>query len=134
MATSGGGGWSKSPPELIERFEAGTAPFLAEPGVQRRQMFGYPACVAEGHMFTSLFQDRWVVRLPDDARAELARLGGSSFEPMPGRPMNGYALLPADLADPYAAHPWLVRALAHVRTLPPKTSGPRAAKRTRGAA
>ncbi len=120
MAASSGGGWAKSPPELVERFEAGTAGFLEEPGVRRRQMFGYPACFADGHMFTSLFRDRWVVRLPDEALAELAGLGGSSFEPMPGRPMTGYALLPADLADPYAAHPWLVRALAHARTLPPK--------------
>ncbi len=129
MATSGGGGWAKSPPELVERFEAGTAVFLAEPGVRRRQMFGYPACFADGHMFTSLFRDRWVVRLPDDALAELAALGGSGFEPMPGRPMRGYALLPSDLADPYAAHPWLVRALAHARTLPPKKG--RAVKPTR---
>jgi hypothetical protein len=120
MAASSAGGWSKSPPELVERFEAGTAAFLEEPGVRRRQMFGYPACFADGHMFTSLFRDRWVVRLPADALAELALLGGSGFEPMPGRPMTGYALLPPDLADADAAHPWLSRALAYTRTLPPK--------------
>lgn len=110
----------KSPPELVQRFTEGTAWLLDEPGVGRRQMFGYPACFADGHMFTSLFADRWVVRLPDEARAELAALGGSGFEPMPGRPMTGYMLLPHGLAEPDAARPWLARALAHARSLPPK--------------
>lgn len=125
LAEHGMGGWRKSPPEMVERFMDGTGWLLAEPGVQRRQMFGYPACFVDGNMFTSLFADRWVVRLPDDARTELSALGGTGFEPVPGRPMTGYLLLPPGLAEPEAARPWVARALAHARTLPPKK--PRAA-------
>lgn len=121
--------WSKSPPDLVARFDAGTGPLLDEPGVARRSMFGYPACFVDGHLFTSLFEDRWVVRLPDDGLAELDALGGVGFAPMPGRPMTGYRLLPPELAEPDAARPWLERALAHARGLPPKS--PRAARPSR---
>ncbi len=115
------GAWSRSPQELVDRFEEGTAWLLAEPGVERRKMFGYPACFGNGYMFTGLHQDRWVIRLADDDRAELAAAGGTQFEPMPGRSMGGFLVLPEPLAsDPVAIRPWLERALANVRALPPK--------------
>lgn len=112
--------WAKSPPDLIERFDAGVAPFLSEPGVERRQMFGYPACFVGGNMFTSLHQDRWVVRLGEADRASLTELGGGRFEVMPGREMRGYLVLPAELSQPDAARPWVERALAFARSLPAK--------------
>jgi hypothetical protein len=72
-------------------------------------------------MFTGLHQDRWVIRLPDEARAALAEAGGTPFEVMPGRPMREYLVLPATLAsNPAAMRPWLERALANARDLPPK--------------
>jgi TfoX/Sxy family transcriptional regulator of competence genes len=115
------GTWSRSPQELVDWFDEHTAWLLAEPGVERRKMFGYPACFANGHMFTGLHQDRWVIRLPDDARTALAEAGGTPFEVMPGRPMREYLVLPATLAsDPAAMRPWLERALANARDLPPK--------------
>lgn len=115
-----GPGWEKSPPDLVERFEAGTAPYLAEPGVERRKMFGYPACFVDGKMFTGLHQDSWIVRVGSTDQARLAELGGSPFEPMPGRPMTGFLRLPAELAQPDAVQPWLATALAHARSLPDK--------------
>lgn len=112
--------FEKSPIELIERFGR----FMDErfPDVERRKMFGYPAAFANGHMFTGLHGPRWVVRLPDDARAELlAHEGAGPFEPMPGRPMKEYAVLPsAMVADLDALTPWIRRSLGHVRSLPPK--------------
>jgi len=115
------GTWSRSPQELVDWFDEQTAWLLAEPGVERRKMFGYPACFANGHMFTGLHQDRWVIRLPDEARAALAEAGGTPFEVMPARPMREYLVLPATLAsDPAAMRPWLERALANARHLPPK--------------
>jgi len=114
--------WAKSPPDLIERFDAGTAEVVSEPGVERRQMFGYPACFVNGNMFTSLHQDRWVVRLGDADRDSLAQLGGGSFEVMPGREMKGYLVLPAELSEPEAARPWVERALAYGRSLPAKSA------------
>ena len=44
----------------------------------RRQMFGYPAAFVGGNMVTSPHLDRWVVRLPDDAREELLAIDGST--------------------------------------------------------
>lgn len=111
-----------SPPELVEHFTAATDRLIAEaPDVSRRKMFGYPACFAGGHMFTSLHEDRWIVRLADDALAELAAAGGTAFEPMPGRPMRSYLALPEAIrADDEQLDAWLGRALATVRAMPSK--------------
>lgn len=84
-------------------------------------MFGYPAGFVNGQLFTGLFAASWHVRLPDAERAELAAAGGTPLEPMPGRPMREYLVLPPAMAgDPTAAEPWVRRALAYVETLPPK--------------
>lgn len=110
--------WRKAPPELVERF---TATLAGIPGADVRKMFGYPAAFANGHMFTGLFADEWMIRLPEAGRSELTALGGRPFEPMPGKPMREYLSLPAALiADAEALGPWLERALATVRAMPPK--------------
>ena len=112
--------WEKAPPALVAAFDAAMAQI---PGVERRQMFGYPAAFSGGHLVTGLFEDRWMVRLPDDALAELAAAGGGPFEPMPGRPMRGYLTFPREMVgDPAELRPWLDRALAHVRAMPPKAA------------
>lgn len=112
-------GFSKSPPELVERFRSITAEI---PGTEPRQMFGYPAVFVGGNLVTSLHEARWIVRLPDDDRATLAALPGAGpFEPMPGRPMNGYVALSSPIVDDDAAvRHWVDRAVAHARGLPPK--------------
>jgi TfoX/Sxy family transcriptional regulator of competence genes len=108
-----------SPPELVDRFGLTMADI---PGISQRKMFGYPAAFANnGHMFTGLHEDRWVIRLPEDARAELAAEGGTAFEPMPGRPMRDYLVLPPSLRDdPVALRPWLERSLVYAKALPVK--------------
>ena len=111
--------FTKSPPELVERFEAVASRF---PDVQRKPMFGYPALFVGGNLVTGLFADRWMIRLPDDDRARLLALPGAApFEPMAGRPMKGYAVLPSDVvADDAAIDAWVECAIGHVRTLPAK--------------
>ena len=111
--------WDKSPPELVVTFGGVVARF---PDAAPRKMFGYPGAFVGGNLVTSLFRDRWVVRLPDDDRARLmATDGADQFEPMAGRPMTGYALLPRDVAsDADAAAAWVERAVAFGRTLPAK--------------
>lgn len=112
------GSWPKAPPELVARFERATADL---PGIERRKMFGYPAAFANGHLVTGLYQDRWMVRLPEDALAELSAQGGAPFEPMAGRPMRGYLTFPTSMtAHPAELAPWLARALEHVLQMPPK--------------
>jgi TfoX/Sxy family transcriptional regulator of competence genes len=110
---------TKSPAELVARFDELTR---LVPDATRRPMFGYPSCTLNGHMFMSLFQDSMVLRLGDADRSEVIdKLGGASFEPMPGRPMTGYVVLPADLvADDARIAPWIRKAHDHAASLPPK--------------
>jgi TfoX/Sxy family transcriptional regulator of competence genes len=116
--------WTKAPQSLIDLFAA----CLPErPGLTRRKMFGYPAAFANGNMFAGLFQDQAIARLPPALRAELdAEFGVVSFEPMPGRPMRAYAVIPPELLDDedrYAAI--LDAAYAFAAALPPKPAKPR---------
>ena len=109
---------TKSPPELVERFAAVLDEF---PQATRRKMFGYPAAFVGGNLATSLFADRWVVRLPDAEAAAATEAGAGSFEPVPGRPMKGFVLIPlAEVDDDAALRGWVERGLAHARSLPPK--------------
>src|SRR6185503_11499359 len=82
-----------SPPELIARFTQVLDRF---PESQRKKMFGYPAAFIGGNLATGLFENGWMVRLgPDEANRIVAAGDGRPFEPMAGRPMTGYVLLPA---------------------------------------
>ena len=110
---------TKSPAELVARFDELTA---LVPDAVRRPMFGYPSCTLNGHMFMSLFQDFMVLRLAEDDRAELIEtLGGLPFEPMPGRPMTGYVVLPQHLVDDDdRVAVWIGKAHDHAASLPPK--------------
>ena len=114
-----GTSWQRSPPELVAAFAELVA---RRPELAPRKMFGYPAAFVGGHLTTALHEERWIVRLPAESRSELLAMPGSGpFEPMPGRPMKEYVVLPAAMvADPAALDAWVDRAIAHVRTLPPK--------------
>jgi TfoX/Sxy family transcriptional regulator of competence genes len=111
--------FTKSPAALVERFETVAARF---PDAHRKPMFGYPALFVGGNLVTGLFADRWMIRLPDEARERLLELPGAApFEPMAGRPMRGYAVLPVDVVDDdRAIDEWIGQAITHVRTLPAK--------------
>lgn len=111
--------FEKSPPALIERFDAVAERF---PEAQRRKMFGYPALFIGGNLVTGLFADSWMIRLAETDLAELLALPGASpFSPMAGRTMKGYATLPSDVVAVDAAlDRWLERAIAFGRTLPAK--------------
>ena len=111
--------FEKSPAELVERFDAAAERF---PIAQRRKMFGYPALFVGGNLVTGLFADSWMIRLaPDDLTELLAVPGATTFSPMPGRVMKGYATLPPDVvADDGALDGWLTRAIDFGKTLPAK--------------
>jgi hypothetical protein len=111
--------FTKSPPEVVARFEAVAA---RHPSAEARQMFGYPALFVGGNYATGLFEDRWVARMaPADLEALLALPGAAPFSPMPGRSMTGWATLPADVvADDAALDGWLAKALAFAASLPAK--------------
>jgi hypothetical protein len=110
--------FSKSPPDLVERFAVVMDGY---PDAARRKMFGYPAAFIGGNMATGLFADQWVVRLPDDQIADAKKAGAGSFEPMPGKPMKAFVVIPAaDVDDDAALRRWVERGLAHAATMPAK--------------
>jgi TfoX/Sxy family transcriptional regulator of competence genes len=120
--------FSKSPPELVERFKAITAEI---PDVERRQMFGYPCLFVGGNMITGLHGPAWFVRLSEPDAGELLRVSGSGrFEVMPGRAMAGYTVLsPSIVADDRAVRDWATRAIEFGRSLPPRVpKAPKAPK------
>lgn len=84
-------------------------------------MFGYPAAFVNGNMAAGLHQDGLVLRLSEIDRAGLMKAGGKQFEPMPGRPMREYVVVPPEFANkPTELKKWLGRAVAYAASLPPK--------------
>lgn len=112
------GPWRKPDAALVDRFHEAAAGIE---GIEVRKMFGFPAGFVGGNMAIGLHQDTLLVRLPEEERRRLQAEGWAPFEPMPGRPMREYLAVPeAIAADPEATRGWMERAVAYVRTLPPK--------------
>jgi TfoX/Sxy family transcriptional regulator of competence genes len=112
-------GFDKSPAALVERLDTVAGWF---PVVERRLTFGYPCLYVGGNMVSGLFESSWHVKLGPEERHELEAIPGSApFEPMPGRPMTGFTLLPASIVDDdKAIRQWIRRAIVYGATLPPK--------------
>jgi len=110
--------FTKAPAALVDLFQRALAGL---PDVQPRRMFGYPAGFTRDQMFASLFQDKLIVRLSESDRDALAGEGGRPFEPMPGRPMREYLVVPEAVREsPSALRAWLTKAQAYAASLPPK--------------
>jgi len=126
---------ARSPAWLIELFDA----VQPEVGGERKQMFGYPCAFEGGNLFTGLFADGLFVRLGEEDRARLLRTKGAApFEPMKGRPMRAYVILPeAWQRRRGKVKEWAARSLDWAEELPPKASkaktnaAPRTPKRPR---
>jgi TfoX/Sxy family transcriptional regulator of competence genes len=112
--------FTKPPNALVETFTRAIAQMV---GVESRQMFGYPAAFTQtnAQMFASVFQDQMIVRLPETDRAALAATGWRPFEPMPGRPMREYMVVPEAVREsPPALRDWVAKAAAYAVSLPRK--------------
>jgi TfoX/Sxy family transcriptional regulator of competence genes len=116
--------WEKAPQWLVELFGASLPD---GPGLERRKMFGYPAAFANGHMFAGVFEDVVFARLPPRERSGLeAAHGVRHFEPMPGRPMTAYCVLPDEaLEDERELQRLLAAAYSAAAAMPPKQKKPR---------
>lgn len=92
--------------------------------VQVRPMFGNEAAFVNGNMFAGLYGDAVFVRLEEEPRATLLKEPGARrFEPMPGRPMKEYVVLPdAWRTSPARARPWVERSWKWVASFPPKAA------------
>jgi len=111
--------WKPGPPEAVAAFEATTSNL---PGAEPRKMFGYSCVFAKGQMFAGLHEAGMVLRLPDEQRAEFLRLkGAEQFEPMPGRVMREYVVVPGVLLNaPGQLRQWVEKSLAYASSLPAK--------------
>ena len=111
--------WKPAPPEAVAAFEAATSGL---PGAEPRKMFGYSCVFAKGNMFAGLHEVGMVLRLADVQRPEFLRLkGAQQFEPMPGRVMREYVVVPKVLLKaPEQLRTWVEKSLAYVSSLPAK--------------
>jgi TfoX/Sxy family transcriptional regulator of competence genes len=100
-----------------------------DPAVEIKPMFGNLGAFVHGNMFAGLFGASVGVRVDDAASEELAAIDGSGPFGPAGRPMGGYTSLPsAWRSSPDLAARWVDRALAHVRSRPPKVKKSKKAK------
>jgi hypothetical protein len=90
------------------------------PGVEVKPMFGNLGGFVNGNMFMGLFGPEIGVKLAPAELEELRAIAGTGPFGPSERPMAGWATLgPGQLGTADGAA-WIGRALAHVRTLPPK--------------
>jgi len=82
-------------------------------------MFGCPSYSIEGNLFAGVFGECIFLRLSDIDRAAVISEGGRPFEPLEGRTLRMYALLPPTvIADGEMLSSWLGRSMDFVRGLP----------------
>ena len=124
--------WRKAPQSLVAYFDK-IVPQDAR--IERRKMFGYPAAFINGNLFASLFQESCILRLRENDRDEMrVAFGARNFEPMAGRAMREYIVVPDEvLADADAMSEWMTRAMDYGATLAPKAKA-KAGKKTSGKA
>ena len=111
----------KADPAAVKEYQRLLA---TTPGAVERPMFGQPAAFVGGNMFLGVFGDQVFVRLGEADRAAAGAAGATPFEPMAGRPMREYVVLPPKLLnDRKAAEGWAARSLKYALGLPPKKKG-----------
>jgi TfoX/Sxy family transcriptional regulator of competence genes len=120
--------FEKSPDWLVSLFNAAVEGLP----LQRRKMFGYPAGFVNGQMCCGLFGKQFFLRLGEDERGELLRIeGASEFDPMGGRPMREYVVLPDSMLEEQdELQSWLARSIGYTRSLPPKRVGGKSSRPT----
>jgi TfoX/Sxy family transcriptional regulator of competence genes len=111
--------FDKAPPELVEFI----ASKMHNVKCEYRKMFGYPAYFINGNMFAGLFGDKLFLKLSETDTTEIKKtcedVGG--LEPMPGRRMKGYVVLPKPVYSNDALFAeWLNRSIKYVSSLSPR--------------
>ena len=116
--------WIKAPEALKAQIET----LMQGIECEKKPMFGYPAYFINKNMFAGLFQDKLFLRLSPEQvvsiRKSLPSL--SNLEPMPGRPMKDYYVIPEKLYTEARKMPEIaMRAAEYCRSLPAKVQKPR---------
>ena len=93
-----------------------------DPRITIRPMFGNISAFVNGNMFAGLFGNDLFVRVSEESRKELLeKKGASLLEPMKGKPMKEYVVIPkAWRNQPETVQLWVSRSLDWASRLPPK--------------
>ena len=85
-------------------------------------MFGCPVGFVNGNMFLGLHQNRIVLRLSEEDRENFIKsYRATIFEPMPGRQMKEYVVVPETMTEQMATlRNWTARSFEYAASLPPK--------------
>lgn len=111
--------WEKASPELSDILAQAAEPFAL---VEKRKMFGGLSLFMNGHMFAAVHGKKIVLKLGEADRAKAqSQAGAAPFEPMPGRVMKEYVVVPKEVwSDPESLEQWLRRSIEFVGSLAPK--------------
>lgn len=86
-----------------------------------RPMFGNQSAFVNGNMFFGVFGNDLFVRLSEVHREELLKKGASLLEPMKGKPMREYVVIPrAWRTEPEKIQLWIARSLDWTGKMPVK--------------
>jgi TfoX/Sxy family transcriptional regulator of competence genes len=108
--------WKKSPKELTDFLDEK----MKDVNCEKRKMFGFPAYFINGNMFTGTFEEQMFLRLSQKDREDIQgeHEDIKSFEPMKGRAMKEYVVVPKSLYennDEYAL--WVKKSIEYVSSL-----------------
>ena len=93
---------------------------LPAEGVTLKPMFGQVGMFVNGNMAGGTWGETVTLRLSPEDRLDLEDLGGTVFDPMGGRPMREFRLLPVELVeDAETLQTWVRRAIRATAALPP---------------
>jgi hypothetical protein len=111
--------WQKPSQKIIETYESIVPD---HPLVEKRKMFGYPCSFVNRNMFLGTHNENLFIRLSETDRREFLSLPDTrKFEPMPGRIMREYVIIPLWLLENKEdLYKWIQRSLDYVSSLPPK--------------
>jgi TfoX/Sxy family transcriptional regulator of competence genes len=105
--------------EAAQRLETIAKPFACK----KKPMFGHEVYWINGNMFTGVFESSiWMRLSPQDQTEFLGKFkDAKEFEPMAGRPMKDYVVVPETvLGDSESVGEWMKRAYDYTATLPAK--------------
>lgn len=95
----------------------------SDPRVKVKPVFGNKAAFVNGNMFAGTYGKDLFVRLPEASRKELlSEKGASVFEPVEGRAMKEYVVIPSSWRKrPETVRIWVRKSLDWVGGMPAKT-------------
>ena len=87
------------------------------PNAERKERYGYLCLFRRGSLTAGLHSAGLFVRLSEEDRKQLIDMGGMPFEPLPGKVMPEYVIVPATFAtEPKELRKWIDRAMAFTET------------------